>query len=169
MKKMCKVMLLSHYKKTLKLENICRQWKIFQNLINVGPLLGLEKHPKSINIVPTFISDYRAVRLIHQLPQTAQYIRRKKQIHLIEISDAISADQISGISQKITALYGGFLYCIFIAFVCMMHNTRTPSSIQDYHQSQWRLRADSFLKCPAAQKQILKRIPQIDNYSLKDP
>ena len=30
-----------YYKKTIKLENICRQWKKFQNLINVGPLIRL--------------------------------------------------------------------------------------------------------------------------------
>ena len=29
------------YKKTIKLENICRPWKKFQNLINVGPLIRL--------------------------------------------------------------------------------------------------------------------------------
>ena len=29
------------YKKTIKRENICRPWKKFQNLINVGPLIRL--------------------------------------------------------------------------------------------------------------------------------
>ena len=29
------------YKKPIKLENICRPWKNFQNLINVGPLIRL--------------------------------------------------------------------------------------------------------------------------------
>ena len=29
------------YKKPIKLENICRPWKKFQNLINVGPLIRL--------------------------------------------------------------------------------------------------------------------------------
>ena len=29
------------YKKPIKLENICRLWKKFQNLINVGPLIRL--------------------------------------------------------------------------------------------------------------------------------
>ena len=55
---MCKVML----QKTIKLEKICRPWKKFQNLINVGPLIrlwGLEKNPKLINVGPTFIPDYR--------------------------------------------------------------------------------------------------------------
>ena len=50
------------YKKTIKLENIYRPWKIFQNLINVGPLIRLyclEKNPKLINVGPTFIPDYR--------------------------------------------------------------------------------------------------------------
>ena len=29
------------YKKSIKLENICRSWKKFQNLINVAPLIRL--------------------------------------------------------------------------------------------------------------------------------
>ena len=29
------------YKKPIKLENICRSWEKFQNLINVGPLIRL--------------------------------------------------------------------------------------------------------------------------------
>ena len=29
------------YKKPIKLENICRPWENFQNLINVGPLIRL--------------------------------------------------------------------------------------------------------------------------------
>ena len=52
------------YKKPIKLENICRQWIFFQNLINVGPLIrlyGVEKKPKLINIGPTFIPDYRVI------------------------------------------------------------------------------------------------------------
>ena len=44
------------YKKTIKLENICRPWKRFQNLINVGP----GKNPKLIIVGRTFIPDYRA-------------------------------------------------------------------------------------------------------------
>ena len=46
MNKMCKVMLQN----TIKLENICRPWQKFQNLINVGPLIRLQDLEKKSKI-----------------------------------------------------------------------------------------------------------------------
>ena len=48
------------YKEPIKLENICRPWKKFQNSINVGP----GKNPKLINVGPMFIPDYRVCTYI---------------------------------------------------------------------------------------------------------
>ena len=53
------------HKKPIKLENICRPWGKFQNLLNAGPLIklyGLGKNPKLINIGSTFIPDYRVTK-----------------------------------------------------------------------------------------------------------
>ena len=50
------------YKNHIKLENICRPWEKFQNLINVGPLRGCrawKKNLELINIGPMFIPDYK--------------------------------------------------------------------------------------------------------------